>query len=134
MKKRYKMSEQKERRLTVIKDNLYKEELRKTPNITPPEKYRDDGGSYLKTITPPNEYENSAGTFGNVRDISGGKYKKNDYYTDSPTAVSSSGGLPDKTDFPDSSGYQTNPMYEKLLKFRQVQQKKRFTVDDLLKW
>ena len=32
--------------------------------------------------------------------------------------------------------YHSNPMYEKLLNFRnlQEQQKKRFTVDDLLKW
>ena len=34
------------------------------------------------------------------------------------------------------SSYHSNPMYEKLLNFRnlQEQQKKRFTVDDLLKW
>ena len=32
--------------------------------------------------------------------------------------------------------YHSNPMYQKLLNFRnlQEQQKKRFTVDDLLKW
>ena len=30
--------------------------------------------------------------------------------------------------------YRTNPMYEKLLKFREKQKKKRFTVEDLLKW
>ena len=30
--------------------------------------------------------------------------------------------------------YHTNPMYEKLLNFRQMQKKKRFTVEDLLKW
>ena len=30
--------------------------------------------------------------------------------------------------------YQTNPMYEKLLEFREKQKKKRFTVEDLLKW
>ena len=34
---------------------------------------------------------------------------------------------------PDVS-YHTNPMYEKLLKFRETQKKKRFTVEDLLKW
>ena len=35
-----------------------------------------------------------------------------------------------------SNGYHSNPMYQKLLNFRnlQEQQKKRFTVDDLLKW
>ena len=34
------------------------------------------------------------------------------------------------------TSYQSNPMYQKLLNFRnlQEQQKKRFTVDDLLKW
>lgn len=30
--------------------------------------------------------------------------------------------------------YHTNPMYEKLLNFRETQKKKRFTVEDLLKW
>lgn len=34
------------------------------------------------------------------------------------------------------SSYHSNPMYEKLLNFRnlQEQQKKRFSVEDLLKW
>lgn len=33
-------------------------------------------------------------------------------------------------------GYHTNPMYQKLLNFRnlQEQQKKKFSVEDLLKW
>jgi len=35
---------------------------------------------------------------------------------------------------PDTRGYQTNPMYEKLLNFQELQKKKRFTVEDLLKW
>lgn len=35
---------------------------------------------------------------------------------------------------PPNAEYHTNPMYEKLLKFRESQKKKRFTVDDLLKW
>lgn len=35
---------------------------------------------------------------------------------------------------PDITGYQTNPMYEKLLNFKELQKKKRFTVEDLLKW
>lgn len=35
---------------------------------------------------------------------------------------------------PPNTEYHTNPMYEKLLKFRESQKKKRFTVDDLLKW
>lgn len=35
---------------------------------------------------------------------------------------------------PPDVGYHTNPMYEKLLKFREKQKKKRFTVEDLLKW
>ena len=35
---------------------------------------------------------------------------------------------------PPNSEYHTNPMYEKLLKFREEQKKKRFTVEDLLKW
>ena len=35
---------------------------------------------------------------------------------------------------PPNSGYHTNPMYEKLLKFKEEQKKKRFTVEDLLKW
>lgn len=30
--------------------------------------------------------------------------------------------------------YHTNPMYEKLLKFQETQKRKRFTVEDLLKW
>ena len=35
-----------------------------------------------------------------------------------------------------SKDYQTNPMYEKLLNFRnlQEQQKKKFSVEDLLRW
>ena len=37
------------------------------------------------------------------------------------------------TTHPDS-GYHTNPMYEKLLKYKEEQKKKRFTVEDLLKW
>ena len=32
------------------------------------------------------------------------------------------------------NNYQTNPIYEKLLNFQEIQKKKRFTVDDLLKW
>ena len=34
------------------------------------------------------------------------------------------------------NSYHSNPMYQKLLNFRnlQEQQKKRFTVEDLLKW
>ncbi|GEM_PF-2490296 len=35
---------------------------------------------------------------------------------------------------PPDFGYHTNPMYEKLLKFKEEQKKKRFTVEDLLKW
>ena len=35
---------------------------------------------------------------------------------------------------PPNSGYHTNPMYEKLLKYKEEQKKKRFTVEDLLKW
>jgi len=35
---------------------------------------------------------------------------------------------------PPNDGYHTNPMYEKLLTFRETQKKKRFTVEDLLKW
>ena len=31
-------------------------------------------------------------------------------------------------------GYHTNPMYEKLLNFKEKQKRKRFTVEDLLKW
>ena len=36
----------------------------------------------------------------------------------------------------DNVSYQTNPMYEKLLNFRnlQEQQKKKFSVEDLLRW
>ena len=34
----------------------------------------------------------------------------------------------------DIKSYQTNPMYEKLLNFKELQKKKRFTVEDLLKW
>ena len=36
----------------------------------------------------------------------------------------------------ESHSYHSNPMYEKLLNFRnlQEQQKKRFSVEDLLKW
>ena len=30
--------------------------------------------------------------------------------------------------------FHTNLMYEKLLKFKETQKKKRFTVEDLLKW
>ena len=35
-----------------------------------------------------------------------------------------------------NKNYHSNPMYQKLLNFRnlQEQQKKRFTVEDLLKW
>ncbi len=35
---------------------------------------------------------------------------------------------------PENINYQTNPMYEKLLNFQELQKKKRFTVEDLLKW
>jgi len=35
---------------------------------------------------------------------------------------------------PPDISYHTNPMYEKLLNFRESQKKKRFTVEDLLKW
>ena len=37
---------------------------------------------------------------------------------------------------PNDSGYHSNPMYQKLLNFRnlQEQQKKKFSVEDLLKW
>ena len=35
---------------------------------------------------------------------------------------------------PPNSGFHTNPMYEKLLKYKEEQKKKRFTVEDLLKW
>jgi len=34
----------------------------------------------------------------------------------------------------DDGGYHTNPMYEKLLQFKEEQKRKRFTVEDLLKW
>ena len=33
-----------------------------------------------------------------------------------------------------NADYHTNPMYEKLLQFQENQKKKRFTVEDLLKW
>ena len=35
---------------------------------------------------------------------------------------------------PPNIGYQTNPMYEKLLNFKEKQKKKRFSIEDLLKW
>ena len=35
---------------------------------------------------------------------------------------------------PPQTGYSTNPMYEKLLEFQEKQKRKRFTVEDLLKW
>ena len=35
---------------------------------------------------------------------------------------------------PNNSGYHSNPMYQKLLNYKQIQEKKKFTVDDLLKW
>ena len=35
---------------------------------------------------------------------------------------------------PPPTGYSTNPMYEKLLEFQEKQKRKRFTVEDLLKW
>lgn len=35
---------------------------------------------------------------------------------------------------PPNTGYHTNPMYEKLLKYKEEQKRKRFTVEDLLKW
>ena len=35
---------------------------------------------------------------------------------------------------PNDSGYHSNPMYQKLLNYKQIQEKKKFTVDDLLKW
>ena len=38
------------------------------------------------------------------------------------------------TTTPPNSGFHTNPMYEKLLKYKEEQKKKRFTVEDLLKW
>jgi len=38
------------------------------------------------------------------------------------------------TSTPQNSSLHTNPMYEKLLKFKEEQKKKRFTVEDLLKW
>ena len=33
-----------------------------------------------------------------------------------------------------SPGFHSNPMYEKLLTYQALQKKKKFTVDDLLKW
>ena len=33
-----------------------------------------------------------------------------------------------------NKAYHTNPMYEKLMKYRMEQKQKRFTVEDLLKW
>lgn len=33
-----------------------------------------------------------------------------------------------------SSSYQTNPFYERLVKFSNDANRKRFTVEDLLKW
>ena len=35
---------------------------------------------------------------------------------------------------PPTESYHTNPMYEKLLEFKEKQKRKRFTVEDLLKW
>ena len=35
---------------------------------------------------------------------------------------------------PPNAEYHTNPMYQKLLQFQESQKKKRFTVEDLLKW
>ena len=35
---------------------------------------------------------------------------------------------------PSDLNYHTNPIYEKLLNFKESQKKKRFTVEDLLKW
>lgn len=39
-----------------------------------------------------------------------------------------------ETSLDTSGGYTTNPMYEKLVKFKLEQKRKRFTVEDLLKW
>jgi len=47
------------------------------------------------------------------------------------------GKMPDKAEInppPNPGMYHTNPMYEKLLKFNMEQKRKRFTVEDLLKW
>ena len=35
---------------------------------------------------------------------------------------------------PSEMNHHTNPMYEKLLNFKEREKKKRFTVEDLLKW
>ena len=35
---------------------------------------------------------------------------------------------------PPEMNHHTNPMYEKLLNFKEREKKKRFTVEDLLKW
>ena len=35
---------------------------------------------------------------------------------------------------PPNPEFHTNPMYEKLLNYKSLQKKKRFTVEDLLKW
>ncbi|MCQ2738717.1 MAG: hypothetical protein MJ237_00660 [bacterium] len=43
--------------------------------------------------------------------------------------------VPDKNNLSTNSiGYSTNPMYEKLLSYKYRSQKKRLTVEDLLKW
>ena len=35
---------------------------------------------------------------------------------------------------PPEMNHHTNPMYEKLMNFKEREKKKRFTVEDLLKW
>ena len=35
---------------------------------------------------------------------------------------------------PPNKDFYTNPIYEKLLKYKEEQKKSRFTVEDLLKW
>ena len=39
-----------------------------------------------------------------------------------------------ESNVPQSSGYHSNPIYERLLSYKQLHEKKKFTVDDLLKW
>lgn len=128
------MTEQNERRLKVVENYSY-DGIRSTDKyVTQPDKishYDRNKAEDTDNYAGDRSYNDDVGK---VYDITAGRRTVFSPQKEPQEYIDTSGVSPDNVKYRDTSEYQTNPMYEKLLKFRQVQQKKRFTVEDLLKW
>ena len=136
------MTEKKKLRIAVVPEESYlrHDKTKEETFVTEVSLNKSDGGSGTAKITLPNTDNKVLKLPDKNRSFQDNIPDRNVVYDEDSDRNKGPGGgsFVDKRVRPpeirSTSEYQTNPMYEKLLKFRQMQEKKRFTVEDLLKW